>query len=515
MKNNSRTKKFFYNSVSTAMLQLTNMVIGFLLPRLMLKFYGSEINGLVTSITQFVSYFNIVEAGLAGAAVYALYKPIAENDTKQISKVVSTTKSFYFKSGYIFVALVLLLAIIYPLFAKVETLNYIDIFLLVIIIGSSGFLDFFTLSKYRVLLTADQKIYVISISSIIYYIVNTLLIFTFTYLGFNVVIVRFMAVFAILLRSLILYLYTKKYYSKISFSEKPEKKLLNKRWDALYLQLLGSIQLGAPIIILTIFSNAANLIIVSIYSIYNMVLQGINNLLSIFISGLSSSFGEIIASNNINKLKDTSQEFEYIYYNLITLVYAVSFLLIMPFIKLYCTNITDVNYYIPVVGMLFVLNGLLYNLKTPQGMLVISAGLYKETRVQSTIQGLIIIIFGVLLVPKYGLVGILIANILSNIYRDIDLMFFIPRKLTKLPIINTVKRFVKVALLTIIILIIGNKISININNYFDFFIAGIVYCLISGIIIISFDFIFDKNYLKSVIERIKIIMGVKHGKNYR
>ena len=441
---NSRTKKFFYNSLSTAMLQLTNMIIGFLLPRLMLKFYGSEINGLVTSITQFISYFNIVEAGLAGAAVYALYKPLAEKDTKQISKVVSTTKNFYIKSGFIFVCLVLLLAIIYPIFASVDSLNYIDIFFLVIILGSSGFLDFFTLSKYRVLLTADQKIYVISISSIIYYIVNTILIFIFTYLGFNIVIVRFVAIFAILLRSLILYFYTKKYYSNISFNEKSDKSLLNKRWDALYLQLLGSVQLGAPIIILTIFSSAANLIIVSIYSIYNIVLQGINNLLSIFISGLSASFGEIIVSNNQSKLQETSQEFEYIYYDVITLVYAVSFLLIMPFIKLYCANINDANYYIPIVGALFVINGLLYNIKTPQGMLVISAGLYKETRVQSTIQGLIIIIFGVLLVPKFGIIGILIANILSNIYRDIDLMFFIPKNLTKLPVLNTLKRFIKI-----------------------------------------------------------------------
>lgn len=510
---NSRTKKFFYNSLSTAMLQLTNMIIGFLLPRLMLKFYGSEINGLVTSITQFISYFNIVEAGLAGAAVYALYKPLAEKDTKQISKVVSTTKNFYIKSGFIFVCLVLLLAIIYPIFASVDSLNYIDIFFLVIILGSSGFLDFFTLSKYRVLLTADQKIYVISISSIIYYIVNTILIFIFTYLGFNIVIVRFVAIFAILLRSLILYFYTKKYYSNISFNEKSDKSLLNKRWDALYLQLLGSVQLGAPIIILTIFSSAANLIIVSIYSIYNIVLQGINNLLSIFISGLSASFGEIIVSNNQSKLQETSQEFEYIYYDVITLVYAVSFLLIMPFIKLYCANINDANYYIPIVGALFVINGLLYNIKTPQGMLVISAGLYKETRVQSTIQGLIIIIFGVLLVPKFGIIGILIANILSNIYRDIDLMFFIPKNLTKLPVLNTLKRFIKIILLFVIIVLFGSIINYNINNYFDFIIAGIIYCSLGALIIIISDYIFERDYLKKIIQRIRLILGVKNGKN--
>lgn len=515
MKSISRTKKFFYNSVSTGLLQVVNMVIGFLLPKLMLKFYGSEINGLVTSITQFISYFNVVEAGLASAAIYALYKPLADNNSKEISRVVSTARNFYFKSGYVFVSLVLILAIFYPMFIHVNELNYLDIFFLIIIIGSSGFLDFFTLSKYRVLLTADQKIYIISISTIIYYVVNFILIFIFTHLGFNIVLVRFFAIFSILLRSFILHYYTKRYYSNISFKEKPNKNLLNKRWDALYLQLLGSVQLGAPIIILTIFSKVSNLVTVSIYSVYNIILQGINNLLSIFISGLSSSFGEIIVSNDKKKLQDTSNEFDYIYYNIITLVYSVSFILIMPFIKLYCSNITDANYYLPVVGFLFVLNGLIYNLKTPQGMLVISAGLYKETRIQSTIQGLIIITFGILLVPKYGIIGILIANILSNLYRDIDLMFFIPKKLTKLPVTNILVRYIKIAVLSVVIVLLCSSLSFNINNYLDFVIYGALYCLIGSIIIIIYDILFDRVYLLKILNRIKIILGVYNGRNYK
>lgn len=506
----NRTKKFFYNSVSTGLLQIVNMIIGFLLPRLILNFYGSEINGLVTSITQFISYFNIVEAGLASAAIYALYRPLAKNDTEEISEVVSTTKNFYYKSGYIFTALVIILSILYPIFVKVNELTMIDVFFLVIILGSSGFLDFFTLSKYRVLLTADQKVYIISIASIIYYIINTAIIFLMVHLGFGIVLVRFAATFAILVRSAILYFYTRKYYSNISFNKKPKKELLKKRWDALYLQLLGSVQLGAPIIILTIFSSTANLITVSIYSIYNMVLQGINNMLSIFISGLSSSFGEIIVSENLKKLQDTSQEFDYIYYDIITLIYSVSFLLIMPFIKLYCMNIKDANYYIPIIGFLFVLNGLLYNMKTPQGMLVISAGLYKETKMQSTIQGLIIIVFGILLVPKYGIIGILIANILSNIYRDIDLMFFIPKNLTKLPVTNTTKRYLKIIILSIIIVLTGKSISINIDSYFDFIKSGFLYCIIALAIILIYDFILDRQYLIKILKRFKVILGVKN-----
>ena len=53
------------------------MIAEFIIPCIMLKYYGSEINGLVSSINQFIVYFNLVEAGLSGAAIYVLYKPLA------------------------------------------------------------------------------------------------------------------------------------------------------------------------------------------------------------------------------------------------------------------------------------------------------------------------------------------------------------------------------------------------------------------------------------------------------
>ena len=72
----SRTKKFLYNSISTGFFQIVLMISGLITPRIMLKYYGSEINGLISSINQFIVYFNLVEAGLSGAAIYALYKPL-------------------------------------------------------------------------------------------------------------------------------------------------------------------------------------------------------------------------------------------------------------------------------------------------------------------------------------------------------------------------------------------------------------------------------------------------------
>ena len=70
----TRTKKFMYNTIATAAYQMIVMLVGFITPRILLQYYGSEINGLVSSINQFITYFSLVEAGIAGAAVYSLYK---------------------------------------------------------------------------------------------------------------------------------------------------------------------------------------------------------------------------------------------------------------------------------------------------------------------------------------------------------------------------------------------------------------------------------------------------------
>ena len=99
--------------------------------------------------------------------------------------------------------------------------------------------------------------------------------------------------------------------------------------------------------------------------------------------------------------------------------------LILSYIQL---NITDVNYnHLAYCRLLFVLNGLMNNVKTPQGMLVMSAGMYRETRWRTTAQAAILLVFGVVFTVLWGISGVLIAAILSNLYRDIDLLFFVPK----------------------------------------------------------------------------------------
>lgn len=502
----SRSKKFFYNSMTTGIYQIVVMIIGFITPRVMLNAYGSEINGLVSSIAQFISYFNLVEAGLAGAATYALYRPLANKNYDEVNGVISAAKKFYTISGYIFVVLVITLSVFYPIFIKTNVLSPINVGLLVLVLGVSGALEFFTLSKYRVLLTADQKTYIISIASTIHIIINTLIIVVLAGFKVNIVILRAVALISIFIRTFILMIYVKKKYKYINYKAKPNEKALDKRWDALYLQVLGSVQVGAPVVLATIFTN---LKMVSVYSIFNMVMTGINGVLGIFMSGLSASFGEIIAKKQVKILQNAYREFEFAYYSLITIIYSVAMVTIMPFVRIYTEGIVDINYDIPIVGILFVINGLLHNVKTPQGMLVIAAGLYKETRLQTSIQGIIVVIVGSLLAVKWGIIGILIGSCIANLYRVIDLVIFIPINLTKLPILETVLRLVRIFIAMIMINIPFMIIEVNITNIYSWVLFAVIVTVYAMFITIGSAYIFEKKQLMQVISRIKSILGIK------
>ena len=329
----NRTKLFAINSISAIALQLVSLAVGLITPRIMLYYYGSEINGLISSLTQFFSYFMLVEAGLAGASIYALYKPLANRDTESINAIVTATKIFYTKAGYLFVLLTVSLAVTYPFIVKTAVLNYSETFILVFLLGVSGFIDFFTLSKYRALLTADQKMYVISIATCVHLAINTIITYMMAVIGADIIVLKTIALCSVFARTLILIIYSKKKYSYLKYDVQPDYQALNKRGDAFYLQILGALHTGAPILIITIVLQ--DLKLASVFAIFNMVMSGIGSLLGVFTSGLSASFGDVIARNESETLKRAYSEFELFYYCSIAIVYAVSFVLIQPFVDIY------------------------------------------------------------------------------------------------------------------------------------------------------------------------------------
>ena len=54
-----RSKNAIYNILSNLALQFITIIYGFIVPKIIITKFGSEVNGLISSITQFLAYITI------------------------------------------------------------------------------------------------------------------------------------------------------------------------------------------------------------------------------------------------------------------------------------------------------------------------------------------------------------------------------------------------------------------------------------------------------------------------
>ena len=58
-----RSKKAILNIITSLLLQVVVLICGFIVPKLIITKFGSNVNGLISSITQFLAYITLLEAG--------------------------------------------------------------------------------------------------------------------------------------------------------------------------------------------------------------------------------------------------------------------------------------------------------------------------------------------------------------------------------------------------------------------------------------------------------------------
>lgn len=90
-----RKRKLVRNTISALTLQVVTLFCGFVLPRLILSSYGSEVNGMVNSITQFLQVISLMECGMGAVMQSSLYEPLVVRDDNMISCIVTSGKRFF------------------------------------------------------------------------------------------------------------------------------------------------------------------------------------------------------------------------------------------------------------------------------------------------------------------------------------------------------------------------------------------------------------------------------------
>ena len=490
-------KNLFYSIFN----QLLILGLGIIVPRLILTSYGSEVNGLLSTITQIFAYVALLEAGIGNASVNALYKPITENDKYEISDILSATQKYYRKITYIYIACVIILSFGYPLVIETE-LSYVSVVLVILFQGMSGALTFYFVAAYKQVLIADGKNYIVQNITLVIYVLTSLAKIILMQNGFNIVLLQF-AYFVIYCIQVFIYVRVmKKRYEWIKIHKNPSMRCLSQRNAFLIHEISGTIFSSTDVLVLSTFCS---LKIASVYAVYNMVFTALNSMINSINSGLTYILGQTYASDKEAYVK-THDGYDSLYMALVFSLITVAYVLILPFVNLYTRGINDIAYVDYKLPILFAIIQLMSCSRAVSARLITISGHAKATQYRSLLEALINLGTSLILVQFLGIYGVLIGTIIALLYRVNDIIIYANKKILKRTPLKTYKKFICNFLIFSIIVIANHYcrewLIGNCSSYIVFFVMGIVFSIISFAVYFGFVFVTNKSVYKLIKNKI-------------
>lgn len=500
-----KLKRSIYNIIFNIISQLITLGLGIIIPRLFLINLGSELNGLISSIGQVYVYVGLLEAGIGLSAQQALYKPITENNIEEINSVLTASDIYYKKMGKFYILSVFVFALIYPIFIK-TSIDSFTVIMVIILTGMGGAINFFLQNKYTILLNADGKNYVmVNINMILSVLINIAKIVLLMN-GFSIIEIQLSQFIITLLRILILNMYIHKQYKWINLNEKPNYECLSQRNSVLIHQIAYMVFSNTDIIVLTIFCD---LKVVSVYVIYNMLLGVIEGIISSVNNSVTFIFGQLYNEDKSKFIK-FFDVYEVLYMTINFASFIIVYKFAIPFMKLYTSGITDINYIDTYLLTLFVCLKLLVCMRAQCFTTINVTGHFKDTKNSAIIEAIINLSSSIILVNICGIYGVVMGSIIGLIYRALYCVIYTNKNILNRTPIITFKRWLFNVVLFIVSTYILKLINLELLSYSQIVLTAVLYYGVILIFIFMMNMIVNKDILVEILNFIKTKWNTKN-----
>ena len=442
--------------------QIVSIVCGLITPRMVLLNFGSTYSGVSASATQFLSMISFLTLGIAGATRVALYKTLAADDTLGTSRIMRATRLYMRKVAMAVVGLSIVLMLIYPYISH-NDLSHIESAMLIGIVALSTFADYFLGISNRTLLTAAQETYIVFGINIATTVLNTVFIAILIWAGQNVFIVKLGSALVYVIMPLVLNTIVNRKFHLIKDCE-PDYTAIKGRGAVAFHSIANIVHANTDLVILTLFTDAK---VLSVYTIYYLVVGKVKSLMQVFTNGMEAGFGDMWAKKEMKALKQNFRIYEFGLFTLTGIVFSCVGTLIIPFLERYTKGINDTNYIIPSLAVLISLAEGMYCVRQPYLTLVQAAGKYEETKKGAMLEAIINITTSLILVWKIGINGVIIGTLIANIVRTSQYVYFSSRYILDRPISEVVFRFLWLiadsAIITVCAISINTMITFEIG----------------------------------------------------
>lgn len=407
-----RTKKALYNFITDFIPLVVIALIGFIKIKMINESLGLALGGLNTLFANVMTYLSIMDGGLTGAILYRLYKPIANQDDKQTSEILSAGKYLFNRIGLAMLAIGTLVSFFVFFFFKQEppTISYFYVQTAFMIYLVSSVIPYFVVVN-RTLFEADQKKYVTNIVIQGFMIVKSIGEIVLLVLGLGLIELYLLMTVINIGSSVIIYYLSKKKYPHIDFNA-PEKDFSMKSdVKNLLIHKIGT--MVAYNIDAIIIGSVIGIDKVPFYTAYQYITDNLMTMIGKITYSITAGIGDLIASQK-ERAYVVFQEINAMSFYIASVVCIPLVLVINGFINLWQPNIeTSVA-----LAICFVIQLFYYIIRMPLTTYCNASGLFRQTRVCPIIESVVNIVLSLILVHQWGIPGILIATFIAYLVSD-------------------------------------------------------------------------------------------------
>lgn len=496
----NKTKKSLLNAITSVILSLINGLTSIVVIQKIIEIYGSDFNGLNSTVNQLINMLLVVEGGFTLAISVSLFAPLTSGDYSLINSILSASEKIFKKIGWVFLFLGTLVTLIASILIK-SSLPYYIIFLSFYMMVFSTFINLYFSTKYRIVLQTDLKEYVINLLQLFFLVISQISILIIINNKYNMLYIRFIMMMNAILTSISINLYVKKKYSKVSFSELPDFGGIKGTGDV-FVQKITSVLYGAfPMLFI---SMSVGTIFASVYIVYNNIFSLVKNLIYSIVNAPRIGFGRIISEKDKKYVFKVFSLYEYCI--LVLLLYALLCLglLIRPFMNLYTRNIADGNYNNQFLIVIMLIIMFFEVIHIPSGNIINMAGKFKVGKSIQTVAAINLIIMMIVLNIFFGFYGILVAILFTAILLAILEIGYVYRIFFKMSLVTFFIPTLKITLFSWLSFYFQNSMfHVTITNFLDLFIYAMFIALFNAFILGAYSFIFEKRKSLLLLEYVK------------
>jgi len=488
----ARTKKTYVNVSAAVANQIITLILTFVVRSIFIVTLGIFLQGIHALFLNVIFILSFIEVGIGMALVYKLYKPLADNNYKMISAYVKYMQKVYLLlAAIVFAAGLVIMPLMQFFIGDFATNSYITnsqlmIFYVLVLVSN---IVTYLVSHKRAVLVADQKNYVLNIISIATVILlkGLQMIALLAMHNFYVFLAAQIVANAVSIIAIFL-IYSKKYSHLKNFKSQrlslDDKLDIRKKIRDILISRIGLTLTATSIaIVVSILMGASNL---GVFSNYWLIITSLHALIGIVFDAITPSLGNLTAEASLVKRQEMFFKLHHINAFFATIFTAPVIVLLNPFVSLW----TGYSFYAYTL-MPYILGVYFYFIAMRKVLTIhIEAnGIFNLYQWRTIVEAVFAIGLAVLLSHFFGLIGIVVAYIVSYLIWNLPLMIIaVVRKTmnvsTKKYLLRELLYLLIAAFTVIYFVLIGNLV--NLHSWVMFFAMGISGVLLCALIFVLF-----------------------------